>query len=157
MLYQVRKFANPTNENDLKVFHASPFWEREVGLRDISDEISHASSINIADVRAVIESFLYHMPAHLMNGDVIRLDDFGIFKLKFHAVGKEKEEDVRASDINHIAINFRPSPILMHKIGLVKFSRASPVVTGKSDPDEVPAEETPGTEAPQQENPSENG
>ncbi|MBR1911275.1 MAG: HU family DNA-binding protein [Treponema sp.] len=124
MLYQVRKFANPTDENDAKVFHASPVWEREINLRSISDEISHASSINIADVRAVIESFLYHMPAHLMNGDVVRLDDFGIFKLKFHSKGREKEEDVRASDIDNVAISFRSSPILKNKISMVKFSRA---------------------------------
>lgn len=130
MLYNVRKFLNPTDKSDPKVFHASPVWEREIDIRDISDEISHASSINIADVRAVIESFLYHMPAHLMKGDVIRFNDFGIFKLTFHSKPREKEEDVRASDIDAVRVYFRPSKILKNKIAMVRFDRVNSLVKG---------------------------
>ena len=38
------------------------------------------------------ESFLFHLPQHLMNGDTVRLDGFGLLGLSFHAKGQIVEK-----------------------------------------------------------------
>ena len=123
MLYTVRKRLNPLNRTEEPKFYACPSWNGEVNIREISEEISHSSSINSADVKAVLESFLFHLPQHLMNGDTVRLDGFGLLGLSFHAKGQTVEKAVSVADISNVHINFRPSPEIKAKIKKTKFNR----------------------------------
>lgn len=108
MLYKIIKRENPLNREESK-FYAEPSWTNELGVKGLCTLISNSSSVNASDVRAVIESILFHLPRELMNGTKVRLDDFGIFKLSFHSEGQDDENLVDASKIKRPHIIFTPS------------------------------------------------
>lgn len=59
---------------------------------------------------------LQRLPSFLMNGNSIRLGDFGIFRLSFRAKGQDKAEDVSVSDIKNVRVLFLARVELKHKI-----------------------------------------
>lgn len=84
MEYKVIERANPQKREE-KLFYPQPVWDKQITEDNLATEISYASSINAADIRAVIGSLMELLPRHLMNGETVKIDRFGIFRLCFCA------------------------------------------------------------------------
>lgn len=123
MRYHVVSRENPQNR-EISKFYPSLDYDSEIDITSLSDEISYASSINSSDVRAVIESFLKFVPLHIMNGNTVRLGDFGIFKIGIQSKGEANAEDVSGNSIVRTHILFRPGAAILSKIQNMKFTRA---------------------------------
>lgn len=78
----------------------------EIGVDELSEEISYATSVTPTDVKAVLEGLLNVMPKYLRRGDKIKLNRFGTFKVIFGGNGRENAEDVTAADIDGTRISF---------------------------------------------------
>lgn len=115
MKYKIVKRANPQNR-EKELFYPAPVFGEQVGEDELMDEISFASSVNQSDVRSVIYNLLELLPRHLMHGDSVNLEKFGIFRMSFESYGSEKEDDVSAENITRPKILFRPSVKLKEKI-----------------------------------------
>lgn len=109
MKYKSTKRANPQNRSQEK-FYPAPVYSDEVGIDELAEEISYATSMTPTDIKAVLEGFLSVMPKHLKRGNKINLDRFGKFKVTFGGNGKDKEEDVDSKDITDIRISFIAAP-----------------------------------------------
>ena len=72
--------------------------------------------MNQSDVRSVVYNLLEILPRHLMHGNSVNLEKFGIFRMSFEAYGSEKKDDVSAENITRPKILFRPSVKLKEKI-----------------------------------------
>ena len=94
----------------------TPVFGEQIGEDELTEEISYASSVNQSDVRSVLSNLLEILPRHLMHGDSVNLEKFGIFRLSFESTGSEKESDVTAQNITRLKILFRPSTKLKDKI-----------------------------------------
>ncbi|MCM1321732.1 MAG: hypothetical protein NC041_00510 [Bacteroides sp.] len=115
MKYKIMKRANPQNRDE-ELFYPAPIFGEQIGEDELTDEISFASSVNQSDVRSVILNLLEILPRHLMHGDSVNLDKFGIFRLSFESFGSKDEKDVSAANIIRPKIIFRPSTKLKEKI-----------------------------------------
>lgn len=122
MNYDVVKRANPLDRTK-ELYYPAPVWGAEVSEDELSEEISYASSVNQADVKAVISSFIEMIPRHLMKGETLRLGNLGIFRMSFESAGQEEQEKVSASDIKKSKILFRPSMVLKKKIEKTSYTK----------------------------------
>lgn len=115
MKYKIIKRANPQNRDEELFYPAAVFGE-QVGEDELMDEISFASSVNQSDVRSVVYNLLEILPRHLMHGNSVNLEKFGIFRMSFEAYGSKEKDDVSAKNITRPKILFRPSTKLKEKI-----------------------------------------
>ena len=122
MNYDIVKRANPLDRTQ-ELYYPTPIWGVEVSEEELSEEISYASSINQADVKAVISSFIEMLPRHLMKGETVRLGRFGIFRMSFESCGQAEAEKVSANDIKKSKILFRPSTVLKTKIAKTSYNK----------------------------------
>lgn len=93
MQYKIVERANPQKREE-KLFYPQPIWEKQITEDDLAREISYVSSINAADIRAVIGSLMELLPRHLMNGETVKIERLGIFRLGFDTKGESTEEAV---------------------------------------------------------------
>lgn len=105
-----------------KLHHASIIHPNEVSLRALSEEISEASTLSTVDVVAVIESFIRLVPRHLMQGEIVRLGDFGSFYLVASSAGAEKPEDFNQKMIRKTRLHFSPSKELKATLSKTKLT-----------------------------------
>ncbi len=115
MKYKVLKRANPLNRDE-ELYYPSPVFGEQIGEDELTEEISFASSVNPSDVRSVLSNLLEILPRHLMHGDSVNLEKFGIFRLSFESTGSQTESEVSAQNITRPKILFRPSTKLRDKI-----------------------------------------
>ena len=122
MKYKTMKRANPQNREEM-LYYPAPIFGEQIGEDELTAEISFASSVNQSDVRSVLSNLLEILPRHLMHGDSVNLEKFGIFRMSFEATESEKAEDVSATNITRPKILFRPSVKLKEKILKTSFVR----------------------------------
>lgn len=124
MEYKVIERANPQKREE-KLFYPQPVWKKQLPEDDLATEISYASSINAADIRAVIGSLMELLPRHLMNGETVKIERFGIFRLGFDTKGEATEEAVSEKDILQAKILFRPDVKIKSKLKSTIYKKAA--------------------------------
>lgn len=70
--FKVQEVGNPQDATAPKKFYARPVSSGEVRLEDMVSDISHASSVNEADVMAVLYSLLREIPRNISLGYIVR-------------------------------------------------------------------------------------
>ena len=120
MKVKTLKRANPINRNE-ELYYPAPFFGEQIGEDELTEEISYASSVNQSDVRSVLSNLMEILPRHLMHGDSVNLEKFGIFRLSFESTGSKEESEVTAQNITRPKILFRPSTKLKDKISKTSF------------------------------------
>lgn len=125
MEFSIIERANPL-KRDEKRFYPQPVWNKQIDEDMLAEEISYASSINASDIRAVLASLMELLPRHLMEGDTIKLNRLGIFRLSFESKGELKEEDVSEKDILQTKILFRPDVKIKAKLKSTVYKKSAP-------------------------------
>ena len=120
MKFKTLKRANPINRNE-ELYYPAPVFGEQIGEDELTEEISYASSVNQSDVRSVLSNLMEILPRHLMHGDSVNLEKFGIFRLSFESTGSKEESEVTAQNITRPKILFRPSTKLKDKISKTSF------------------------------------
>ncbi|MBD1433821.1 DNA-binding protein [Sphingobacterium sp. DN00404] len=104
--FNVQEIGNPQDAAAPKKFYARPVSSGEITLEDLASDISHASSINEADVMAVLYSLVREIPRNISQGYIVRLGGLGSFRLGTSSVGSETAEEVTAANIQQKRILF---------------------------------------------------
>lgn len=120
--FKILKRANPL-DREKELYYPAPVFGEQIGEDELTEEISYASSVNQSDVRSILSNLLEILPRHLMHGDSVNLEKFGIFRLSFESTGSENENDVSAQNITRPKVLFRPSTKLKDKISKTSFVR----------------------------------
>lgn len=89
--YKTLKRTNPQNREET-LYYPAPVFGEQIGEDELTAEISFASFVNQSDVRSVFSNLLEILPRHLMHGDSVNLEKFGIFRLSFEAKGSREEK-----------------------------------------------------------------
>lgn len=89
-----------------KKYYASPRLTGKRGLKDLSKDLAEVSSLSAGDVQNVIVNLIDQLPKWLMQGNSVKLDGFGSFRLSFSSDGVETKDDVNANLIKDIRIIF---------------------------------------------------
>lgn len=121
MKLKIVKKKNPRDLEDSK-FYLSPIHVGTLDLKELAEIISDASTVNVADVAAVLKSLSRQLPLFLQKGFVIELGDFGRFRMSISTDGKKNKEDLSANDVSKVRILFVPNIDIKKKIAGTSFT-----------------------------------
>ncbi len=124
VLYNVVEKVNPRDPQGARKFYGVAQSRGEVNLRDLAEQIADISTVSTIDVMAVLEALLQVIPQHLLDGKIVRLRDFGTFRLILESNGVEKAEDFNASHIKRVKMNFRPGKEIRDALATATFEKA---------------------------------
>jgi predicted histone-like DNA-binding protein len=121
--YNVVARVNPQKREEAAKYYATLNSRGKRNLRYIAQRISDKSTLNIIDVKAVLEGFLQVIPEELNDGYIVELEDFGNFGVTCSSKPSDTEEDVTASNIEKVNLQFRPGKLIKNVLDNAEFKR----------------------------------
>lgn len=109
---------------EIKKYYASAGEVDTIGINKLADRIAQLSTVNGADVRAVLYGIIETLPEFLSDGNSVQLGDLGYFRVGISSTGEENEEDVNASSIRRSKILFRPGTRIAEMLNNLSFKKA---------------------------------
>jgi predicted histone-like DNA-binding protein len=129
--YHLVEKVNPLRKDEPKKFYAKATHSRELTVRELAQNLERTTSLSTADMVGVFEGLLSIVPAHLIEGKIIRLGDFGSLSLEVSSQGTEKAEEFTAHQIRRVKINFRPGKILKDAIKSLRYEKEAVKTSAK--------------------------
>ncbi|MDD4528414.1 MAG: HU family DNA-binding protein [Bacteroidales bacterium] len=90
-------------------FLARIFRNEPVDFERIAEEISENSTMSSGDVMGVLRQLEKVIMLHILDGTTVKLGALGTFSAIINATACATKEEVKASTIKRVWINFRPS------------------------------------------------
>jgi len=115
--------GNPQDKAAPKKFYAQAVSTGDTTLRTIKKDISDRSTVNSADVMAVLDTLVQMLIHELSQGKIVRFGDFGSFQLTLSSEGAESEDKFSSSMIRDSKITFRPGSDLRDMIATLKYEK----------------------------------
>ena len=89
-------------------FYASSNITGKTTLEDLTQDIEQSSTVNGADIRAVLYGLFESVPKHLKSGNSVELTGIGTFRISISSDGEETADKVTAKSIKDPKILFTP-------------------------------------------------
>jgi predicted histone-like DNA-binding protein len=105
-------------------FYAIPVHGTEMTLDVLTRAIEKTSTVNGADIRAVLYAMVEEAVAGLEEGRIVRLGDLGSLRITLSSEGKATEEEVTGAAVKKAGVIFTPGKKLQDMLGSIKFTRA---------------------------------
>jgi len=123
--YVVVPKGNPVNPQAPKKFYSQVKTSGEIDLRELSTHIANISTLSSIDVMAVLEALLQIIPQHIADGKIVRLGDFGDFRLTLQSAGSETAGAVTAQNIKAPRLRFRPGKVFKKAMRNIEYKKAA--------------------------------
>jgi predicted histone-like DNA-binding protein len=106
-----------------KKFYASPVHDKEISLDGLTKAIEKTSTVNGADIRAVLYAMVEEAVGGLSEGRIIRLGDLGSLRITLSSEGKDTAEAVTATSVKKAGVIFTPGKKLQEMLKSAKFTK----------------------------------
>ena len=126
MSIQIKSVARPqpgVAGGGVKKFYASPIHGREISLDGLTKAIEKTSTVNGADIRAVLYAMVEESVLGLDEGRIIRLGDLGSLRITLSSEGKNTAEEVTAAAVKKAGVIFTPGKKLQEMLKNAKFTK----------------------------------
>ena len=121
--YSVVPRRNPSEKGTPPKFYAQAQARGDVNIREMSERIQSACTVNKADVYAVLVALEDVIAEALQNGEIVRLGELCTLQVSLSGKGALTEEDYNTSLIKKKRINFRPGTVLANAMASLSFSK----------------------------------
>ena len=99
---------NPNKPGEGVKYYPAVVSSGEINFKELSTQIAKMTSLSRTDCTAVITALLEFLPEELLKGHIVRLDDFGSFRLTVRGEGLDRPEDFKNSSIYNAQVRFNP-------------------------------------------------
>jgi predicted histone-like DNA-binding protein len=120
MALQFNVIEKPNPQTKEKKWYASPKLTGSRDLKNFSKDLSEVSSLSAGDVQNVIVNLIDQLPKWLMEGNSVKLDGFGTFRLSLSSTGEATKDEVTAASIKDIYILFEPDTEIKERVRKTK-------------------------------------
>lgn len=121
--FNIMEKGKPGDPTAPKKFYARPVHTGEISLEDLSEDISHASSLTESDVYAVLQSLVREIPRNISRGYIVRLGNLGAFRLGSNSTGSDTAEEVTAANIFRKRLLFHPGKRVKSVVNDLTFTK----------------------------------
>ena len=121
--YSVVPRINPREKDEAPKYYAQAQARGDVNIREMSERIQAACTVNKADVYAVLVALEDVIAEALQNGEIVRLGDLCTLQVSLSGKGALTEEDYNTSLIKKKRINFRPGRVLANAMSSLNFTK----------------------------------
>ena len=139
--YSVVPRRNPSEKGAPPKYYAQAQARGDVNIREMSERIQAACTVNKADVYAVLVALEDVVSEAIQNGEIVRLGKLCTLQVGLTGKGSLTEEDYNTSLIKRAKINFRPGTSLANALASLNFSKVAikyPKEEEEVTPDEMP-------------------
>ncbi len=126
IFYRLNQRVNPRSPEEIRKYYAFPKASGVVDVRALAKRISRESTISTMDTAAVLEGLLQVIPDLLLEGNIVKLGDFGTFRLSLSSEGVENPDEFNASLIKKTNLLFRPGSEFKSQLKNVKYTKVNP-------------------------------
>ena len=151
-----KKGANPQTKEVIYF----PQWTRisTVNETQLAKRMARGSTFSVGEINGVFSDFPQSIIDELLNGNAVRIDGLGTFKLRVQGKSQKEKKDVTSAGAK-ISVVFDPAAELTSRLNDEKEFRFVEVPTeeGKQDADEGGDTPSGGTDNPTPDNPSGGG
>ncbi len=123
VFYRLNQRVNPKSPTDARKYYAFPKSSGIVELRELAKRISRESTVSTMDTMAVLEGLLQVIPDMLLDGNIVKLGDFGTFRLGLSSEGVENPDEFNASLIRKTNLLFRGGKVFKNQLSNIKFTK----------------------------------
>ncbi|MFA6199660.1 MAG: HU family DNA-binding protein [Bacteroidales bacterium] len=102
----------------------------KVSQEDLITRIAAASSLAEGDVLACLRQLQIEISSAVRAGQSVELDQLGTYTPYLQVTTKDTEEEVDASTIKRIRVNFVPNSIFKSKLKATPIEYKNPTITG---------------------------
>jgi predicted histone-like DNA-binding protein len=102
----------------------------KVSQEDLITRISGASALAEGDVLSCLRQLQVEISSAIRAGQSVELDQLGTYTPYLQVLTKETEEEVDASAIKRIRVNFVPNSIFKNKLKATPIEYKNPTITG---------------------------
>jgi predicted histone-like DNA-binding protein len=127
--YTIHQRVNLQSPDDPRKYYAIAKAAGVVDLRSLAKRITRESTISMMDTMAVLEGLIQVVPDMLMDGNIVKLGEFGNFRLGVSSEGAENPDEFNNSLIKKTNLLFRPGSEFSDQLKKVKFSRINSTST----------------------------
>jgi len=117
MALQFNVIERPNPQIKEKKWYASPKLTGKRDLKNLSKDLSEVSSLSAGDVQNVIVNLIDQLPKE---GNSVKLDGLGTFRLSFSSTGAATKEEVTAASIKDIYILFEADEEIKQRVNKTK-------------------------------------
>lgn len=117
--------VNPRQPLEPRKFYGVTKASGVIDIRQLAKQISKETTLGTPDVIAVIEALLQDIPDLLLAGNIVKLGDFGTYRLTVSSEGTETSEEYSTTMIKKTNLNFRPGKIFKDQINSAVFRKVS--------------------------------
>ena len=141
--YSVVPRINPREKDEAPKYYAQAQARGDMNIREMSERIQAACTVNKADVYAVLVALEDVVAEAIQNGEIVRLGDLCTLQVSLTGKGALTEEDYNTSLIKRAKINFRPGTVLANALASLTFSKVRVKYTKEAEEGEevIPDEE----------------
>ena len=137
--YSVVPRINPREKDEAPKYYAQAQARGDMNIREMSERIQAACTVNKADVYAVLVALEDVISEAIQNGEIVRLGDLCTLQVSLSGKGSVTEEDYTPSLIKKKRINFRPGKVLANAMASLNFTKVE--IKYPKDEEEVEEEE----------------
>ena len=138
--YSVVPRINPREKDEAPKYYAQAQARGDMNIREMSERIQAACTVNKADVYAVLVALEDVIAESLQNGEIVRLGELCTLQVSLSGKGALTEEDYDVSLIKKLRINFRPGSALVGILSNLTFAKVK-VKSSKEDKEAAEGEE----------------
>ncbi|MDO4782484.1 MAG: DNA-binding domain-containing protein [Capnocytophaga felis] len=122
--YNIVERKNLLDKEAQPKFYASAKADGEISFRALAKEIATGSStVSDTDVLAVLNDLTKVLVKHLSEGRIVRLGDFGSFRITISSEGAETAEKFNPALIKSNKIQFTPGVDLKEMQRVIKYEK----------------------------------
>ena len=121
--YSVVPRINPREKDEAPKYYAQAQARGDVNIREMSERIQAACTVNKADVYAVLVALEDVIAEALQNGEIVRLGELCTLQVSISGKGALTEEDYDTALIKKTRINFRPGIVLTKALASLSYSK----------------------------------
>ena len=125
--------ANPRDKDAPKKWYAVQNSTGLVPETKVAELISDETTLNPSEALMSIRQLRKVIQRLMADGHSVKLGDWGTFSPSLNSRGKDKKEDLKATDINAVNINFQPGEELKAAMQKVEFIWIDKLIEGKTN------------------------
>lgn len=123
--YSVIARKNPLKKDQPAKFYAQIQSNGEEDFKSMTRAVADRCTVTGSDAKAVLDAFMTIMIQRLQNGQIVRLNDLGSFRMSATSQGTATEKEFNATKIMKARIIFTPCKELKEMCKSASFSKTS--------------------------------
>jgi len=123
--YTVSQQGHDITGNGIRKFYAKASSTGETDFSTICETISDRGTATKGDVMAALDGCIFAMKTALKDGRIVRLGDFGSFRVGVSSDGTLNEKDFVSSKIKGAHILFRPGSDLTAMLKTLSYQKTA--------------------------------